>query len=192
MVIGLTGGIGSGKTTVSKYLEIIGCKLYNTDDKAKHLYFVPEIKEKIIELLGKEIYISDVNINKDLIFDIIFNDSEKLDHLNRIFIPYIKKDLITFLDKCDSKDIIIVESAILFETGMHKLMYKNIIVVAPKEERIQRVMKRNSVSRDKVIACMDAQWPDEKKIQISDFVINNINISEMEAEANHIINILMK
>ena len=86
MKIGLTGGIGSGKTTISKMFEKLGCKLYNSDERAKVLYFIPEIRSKIIELLSDRVYISETEINKDFIFDIVFNNQSKLDDLNNIFI----------------------------------------------------------------------------------------------------------
>lgn len=182
LTVGLTGGIGSGKTTISKMFEKLGCKLYNSDERAKRLYFHPEIKIQVIELLGKQVYISETEIDKDLVFNIIFNDQSKLHKLNSVFIPFIKEDFKEFTKSCFENSIVLLESATLFESGIYQDLDYNILVTAPEHIRIERVIERNKISREKVEQCIRNQWTDDKKLDFADFVISNIDIADSEQE----------
>lgn len=182
LTVGLTGGIGSGKTTISKMFEKLGCKLYNSDERAKRLYFHPEIKIQVIELLGKQVYISETEIDKDLVFNIIFNDQSKLHKLNSVFIPFIKEDFKEFTKSCFENSIVLLESATLFESGIYQDLDFNILVTAPEHIRIERVIERNKISREKVEHCIRNQWTDDKKLDFADFVISNIDIADSEQE----------
>lgn len=182
LTVGLTGGIGSGKTTISKMFEKLGCKLYNSDERAKRLYFHPEIKIQVIELLGKQVYISETEIDKDLVFNIIFNDQSKLHKLNSVFIPFIKEDFKEFTKSCFENSIVLLESATLFESGIYQDLDFNILVTAPEHIRIERVIERNKISRQKVEQCIRNQWTDDKKLDFADFVISNIDIADSEQE----------
>lgn len=182
LTVGLTGGIGSGKTTISKMFEKLGCKLYNSDERAKRLYFHPEIKIQVIELLGKQVYISETEIDKDLVFNIIFNDQSKLHKLNSVFIPFIKEDFKEFTKSCFENSIVLLESATLFESGIYQDLDYNILVTAPEHIRIERVIERNKISRQKVEQCIRNQWTDDKKLDFADFVISNIYIADSEQE----------
>lgn len=182
LTVGLTGGIGSGKTTISKMFEKLGCKLYNSDERAKRLYFHPEIKVQVIELLGDKVYISETELDKDYIFDIIFNDQSKLHKLNSVFIPFIKEDFKEFVKSCLDNSVVILESATLFESGIYQDLDFNILVTAPEHIRIERVIERNKISREKVEQCIRNQWTDDKKLNFSDFVISNIDIGYSEQE----------
>lgn len=182
LTVGLTGGIGSGKTTISKMFEKLGCKSYNSDERAKRLYFHTEIKIQVIELLGKQVYISETEIDKDLVFNIIFNDQSKLHKLNSVFIPFIKEDFKEFTKSCFENSIVLLESATLFESGIYQDLDYNILVTAPEHIRIERVIERNKISRQKVEQCIRNQWTDDKKLDFADFVISNIYIADSEQE----------
>lgn len=175
MIIGLTGGIGSGKTTVAKLFETMGCAIYNSDDRAKELYFNPIIKQAVIELLGTEAYLSETVINKDFISKKVFSDTKLLHQLNDIIHPAVKADFIQFKSKFPLNTIIIKESALLFETGIYKDLNFNILITAPVDLKIERVMRRNSVSKTDIEKRMQAQWTDEQKTPLANAVITNDN-----------------
>ncbi len=188
MIVGLTGGIGSGKTVVSKLFELLGCKVYNSDERAKDLYFKPSVKLQVIQLLGQEAYIGETEINKTVISQKIFSDTTVLHQLNNIIHPAVKLD---FNEFCEShpKAIIIKETALLFETGIYKEVVKSVLVTAPVDIKIERVMKRNQLSKAEVEKRMLAQWIDEQKIPLSSFIINN---SGSEALIPQVISIVEK
>lgn len=173
MIIGLTGGIGSGKTTVAKLFETMGCIIYNSDEKAKEVYFQPIVKIKVIELLGKNAYLNEYEINKDYISKKVFSNTELLHQLNNIIHPAVKADFIFFQSTLPLGTIIIKESAILFETDIYKNLDKTILVTAPLEIKIERIKKRNSTSNDDIKKRIAAQWTDEQKIPLANFVIIN-------------------
>lgn len=175
MIIGLTGGIGSGKTTVARLFETMGCAIYNSDDRAKELYFKPIIKQAVVELLGTEAYLSETVINKDFISKKVFSDTKLLHQLNDIIHPAVKADFIQFKSKFPLNTIIIKESALLFETGIYKDLNFNILITAPVDLKIERVMRRNSVSKNEIEKRMQAQWTDEQKTPLANAVITNDN-----------------
>ena len=175
MIIGLTGGIGSGKSTVAKLFETMGCAIYNSDDRAKELYFKPLIRHAVIRLLGTEAYVSETMIDKNFISKKVFSDTKLLHQLNDIIHPAVKEDFIQFKSKFPLNTIIIKESALLFETGIYKDLNYNILVTAPMDLKIERVMKRNSVSKTDVEKRIHAQWTDEQKVPLANVVISNDN-----------------
>lgn len=173
MIVGLTGGIGSGKTIVAHLFETMGCIIYNSDNKAKEVYFQPLVKKQVVELLGNEAYLNETEINKDFISKKVFSNTELLHQLNNIIHPAVKADFILFQSKLPLGTIIIKESAILFETGIYKDLDKTILVTAPLELKIERVKKRNVTSEEDVKKRMSAQWTDEQKAPLANFVIVN-------------------
>ena len=175
MIIGLTGGIGSGKTTVAQLFETMGCVIYNSDERAKELYFQPTIKQQVVNLLGKDAYLNENEIDKNYISQKIFSDSNLLHQLNKIIHPAVKEDFIKFKNKFSPETIILKETALLFETSTDKDLDYSILVTAPIQIKIERVMKRNSISKTEVEKRMEAQWTDEKKIPLANFVIVNDN-----------------
>lgn len=179
MIIGLTGGIGSGKTIVSKIFETMGCAIYNSDDRAKALYFNPITKLAIIELLGNEAYLNANEINKNFISTKVFSNTNLLHQLNAIIHPAVKEDFIQFKNRLTPGTIIIKESALLFETGIYKDLDYCILVTAPLELKIGRVMKRNSISKTDVEKRIQSQWTDEQKIPLAHAVITNDNITPL-------------
>lgn len=188
MIIGLTGGIGSGKTTVSKIFETMGCAVYNSDEKAKELYFNPQIKPLIIELLGQEAYLSVSEINKDYISKKVFSNPELLGQLNQIIHPAVKKDFIDFKNKFSPETLIIKETALLFEAGIHKDLDYSILVTAPNDIKINRVMRRSNISKEEIEKRMNAQWTDDQKKQLADKIIINDESKPLIPQVVSIIN----
>lgn len=173
MIIGLTGGIGSGKTIIAKLFETMGCIIYNSDERAKELYFNKDIKQQVITLLGKEAYINDIELNKSYIAEVIFSDKHKLQHLNAIIHPAVKQDFKLVISKYPIKTLIIKETALLFEENISKEVDISILVTAPVELKIERVMKRSNLSKTEVEKRMLAQWTDERKIPLATYVLTN-------------------
>jgi dephospho-CoA kinase len=186
MIVGLTGGIGSGKTTVARLLETMGCVLYNSDDRAKELYFDAAVKADVIALLGAQAYSENGALNKAHISEKVFSDKALLQQLNGIIHPAVKKDFEVFAERFP-KQIVIKESAILFETGIYKDLEATILVTAPLHEKIERVMARNHVTSEEVEKRMQAQWTDEQKIPLADYVIGNADNQALIPQALEIL-----
>jgi dephospho-CoA kinase len=172
--IGITGGIGSGKTTVARVFEQLGIPVYHADYWAKELMNTdPLVIERLKELFGNDIYDSACKANRKRIAELVFADKNKLNELNSIIHPAVWLHGENWLKQHADKPYLLKEAAILFESGGNKGVDKVIMVSAPKEIRLERVMKRDNVTREEVEARMANQWPDEKKTALSDFVIVN-------------------
>lgn len=174
MVIGITGGIGSGKSTVVKmFAELGNIAVYYADDEAKKLINTSsEIREKLTKEFTEEAFINN-QLNRPFIANIVFNDKQKLTVLNAIVHPVVKKHLINFIEEHQNKDYILYENAILFENGSDAICDKIITVTAPKNIKIERVVKRDKVTKEAVESRMKNQWSDEKKVFLSNYVIKN-------------------
>ena len=179
-IIGLTGGIGSGKSSVLEIFKKIGISTYNADESAKKLISSDKkIIYSIKQLFGEDIY--DKNeLNSKLVSKIVFNDKEKLKSLNSIIHPAVAIDFNNFCLKHRDETYIVKEAAIIFETKTENLFNKIIYVKAPKEIRINRVMQRDNLSRDDVINRIQNQINETSIIDKCDFIIDNINFSELE------------
>lgn len=178
--VGLTGGIGSGKSTVAKMFMQLGVPVYNSDERAKHLMNnSTDIKKRLVELLGKESY-KEGQLNRAFVAKKVFNDTELLAQLNAIVHPVVRED---FLNWANQQDFcyVIQETALLFENEAQNLYDYVILVTAPKEERISRVVNRDSVTREQVIARMDNQLEDDEKLNLSDYVVENIDIERTKS-----------
>ena len=185
--VGLTGGIGSGKTTVSKVFADKNFKIFNSDDIAKNIIKTDiEIKKSIINFFGSKSF-NGSHFNSIYISEVIFSDTKKLDHLNSIVHPKVFEKFKKFVKK-NLKSKILVESAILFESNFYKLMDYNILLKSPKIERINRIINRDNLSRKMIEKIMNVQWSDKKKINLATFVIENINISKTKTEILSLIN----
>ena len=185
--VGLTGGIGSGKTTVSKVFADKNFKIFNSDDIAKNIIKTDiEIKKSIINFFGSKSF-NGSDFNSIYISEVIFSDPKKLDLLNSIVHPKVFEKFKKFVKK-NLKSKILVESAILFESNFYKLMDYNILLKSPKIERINRIINRDNLSRKKIEKIMNVQWSDKKKINLATFVIENINISKTKIEILSLIN----
>ena len=190
MIVGLTGGIGSGKTTVAHLFETMGCVIYNSDDKAKEVYFQSDVKPQVVELLGNEAYLNENEINKNFISKKVFSDTNLLQQLNAIIHPAVKEDFVQFQSKFPLNTIIIKESALLFETGIYKDLNYNILVTAPIDLKIERVMQRNSFSKTEIEQRMKAQWSDEQKSPLANAIISNDNQTALTPQVISIIETL--
>ena len=181
IVVGLTGGIGSGKTTVAKMFEAFDIPVYIADVEAKLLMNRSKIiKRKLKQLLGNEAYV-DEKLNRPYIASKIFNDKQLLEEMNAIVHPKVASHFKRWLKK-QTSPYIIKEVAILFENGSYKDCDFTITVTAPKEEKIKRVIKRDDSSKEKVIAIMNNQWSDVQRIELSDFVIKNQNLNQTKEQ----------
>lgn len=173
MVVGLTGGIGSGKSTVAKLFEVLGVPVYNSDIRAKEMYYKAEVKEQVIRLLGTNAYDENGKLNAPHISKTIFGDSGVLQKINGIIHPAVENDFKEFVHQHSQSKLILKESALIFEAGIYKKLDKTILVTSPLELRIARVQSRDGITRDEVIKRINHQLPDEEKAPISDFIINN-------------------
>jgi len=191
MIIGLTGGIGSGKTTVAKLFETLGCKVYNSDDRAKLVYYKTEIKKQVIHLLGPQAYLANGDLNKTLVSEKVFSNKELLEQLNQIIHPEVKNDFSEYCRK-NSTSIIIKEAAILFEAGLHIDLNYSILVCSPLELRIKRIQKRNQLSKDEIMKRISAQWSDEQKKIMANFIIDNNEIDAIIPQVLRIFNEISK
>lgn len=188
ILVGLTGGIGSGKTTVAKQFAALGVPVYIADDEAKKLMKRSKIiKRKLIQLFGNDAYIND-ELNKPFIANIIFNDKTYLEKMNAIIHPRVKKHFQKWVIKQDYT-YSIKEVAILFENEGYKACDYVINVTAPINLRMERLLKRDNTTKVKVEAIMKNQWTDEEKSKLSDFVIENI---ELENTKNQVLKIHKK
>lgn len=171
--LAITGGIGSGKSVVSEILRLYGIPVYIADDESKRLTeSSEEIREKLTEKFGNDIY-EGGKLNKPLLASIIFNDKEKLKTVNSIIHPVVRADLSEWLESYADSKIIASESAILFESGFNAMFDKVITVYTPLEIRIKRIISRNNTSYDNAKQRIESQMPDEEKVKLSDFVIDN-------------------
>jgi len=176
MKIGVTGGIGSGKSLVVSELERLGAVVYHADKKAKELVYLPEVKESIIKLFGEKAFENNI-YNTKYIASIVFENTSKLQSLNSIIHPAVFKDLDWFCHQNEGKTIV-YESALIMETGHTHLFDKVILVTAPLSLRIERVMARDGVDHDAVIKRIEKQWTDEKRRDLADIIIENIDKEE--------------
>ncbi|MCQ0110829.1 dephospho-CoA kinase [Zhouia amylolytica] len=190
MVVGLTGGIGSGKSTVADMFHNLGVPVYIADKEAKKLMErSDDIRNKIVELLGEQAYDGYLP-ERSYIANIVFKDKHKLSALNAIIHPAVKKHFHEWY-KAQKSPYVIKEVAILFETGGANECDYTILVTAPEEDRIKRVIIRDQVDREVVLERMNNQWPDNKKIELADFVINNTNLVKTQQQVTTIHNTLL-
>jgi dephospho-CoA kinase len=190
-VIGLTGGIGSGKTTIANYFKSQGVPLYIADEEAKKILFTEEVITEIKGAFGDKVLKNGVP-DRAKLAELVFNEPEKLKTLNSIIHPKVYKHFEEWLKAYSGSKFIIREAAILFESGSNKDCDAVILVTAPKEVRIQRVINRDNTTREKVIERMNSQWDDEKKAAMSNYIITNIEIDDAIKQAGEILKILNK
>ena len=191
IVVGLTGGIGSGKTTVAKQFELLGIPIYIADEEAKKLMNRSKIiKRKLIELFGNEAYV-DNQLNRAFIADIIFKNKEYLQKMNAIIHPRVAKHFNKWMKK-QSAPYVIKEVAILFENGGYEFCDYVITVIAPKKLRLSRLLKRDNTTKDKIEAIIKNQWTDEQKVKLSQFVITNEDLENTKKQVVKVHNQLLK
>lgn len=188
MTIGITGGIGSGKSYVSFILQKdFGIPVYDCDKEAKRLTSTnEEIRQKLVELVGPELFIDD-KLNKTLLADYIFSDPEHASKVNAIIHPIVLNDFKLWAEKQESK-IVALESAILFESGFNVMVDKVLFVDAPEEVRLRRAMLRDSAKEEQIKARMKMQQPEIHRDQ-ANYIINNFNSDDtkLQAQLNKIV-----
>ncbi len=193
MIIGLTGGIGSGKSTVLKmFNEFSNVAIYVADIEAKQLMNTSKvIKEKLIIAFGEEVFKNAV-LNREFLANIVFKNKHKLKVLNNIVHPEVKNHFKTFVAENADKDYIVYESAILFENNTENQFDFIITVFTDLEERINRIIKRDNTTRKEVLNRINSQWQDNKKLLLSNYVIDNYSFKNSMIRVKEIHNILTK
>ena len=185
IVVGLTGGIGSGKTTVAKLFATYGVPIYIADEEAKLLMNRSKvIRRKLTELFGKRAYIKS-GLNRNHLAKKIFNDKTLLDQMNAIVHPKVASHFKRWL-KRQNTSYVIKEAAIIFEHNNQSKYDYIITVVADKKERINRVLSRPNMTKNRVLSIMNNQLSDAEKVKKSDFVILNNSLSETKQQVHEI------
>ena len=188
-IIGLTGGIGSGKTTIANYFKSKGIPVYIADDEAKNILQTKEVRLEIKAAFGSNVF-SDDKVDKSKLAEFVFTNPEKLKILNSIIHPKVKNHFDNWVEKHQKFPFVIKEAAILFESGSYKLCDKIITIVVPLEERIQRVIHRDTTSYENVMKRINNQWTDEQRMSKSDYIIYNSDLEIAKKQANSILKIL--
>ncbi|WP_088322826.1 dephospho-CoA kinase [Polaribacter tangerinus] len=193
MVIGLTGGIGSGKTTVvNMFRKSDNVAIYIADIAGKRLMNSSvDIQKKLIEIFGTETY-QNGRLNNNYLANIVFNDKDKLSLLNNIVHPAVKSDFQNFVKQHQNASYIMYESAILFESNNAHLFDLIISVSAPLNERVKRIIKRDNTNESEILKRINNQWKEDKKLLQSHYLIHNSTLESTKNQVHYIHNILTK
>lgn len=192
-IIGLTGGIGSGKTMLAKHLLSLGIPVYIADDEAKKILNSKEVHNEILMNFGQDILQGhSKQIDTKKLAAIVFGNKEKLEKLNAILHPKVNANFKEWLQNHQSSILVVKEAAILFESGSYKDCDYIITVIAPIQIRIERVLKRDNTTIQKINERMTKQWSDEQRIIKSDFVIENIDQEKAKKEIEQVITSIIK
>tara|TARA_B100000575_G_scaffold293808_1_gene306501 strand:- start:5181 stop:5762 length:582 start_codon:yes stop_codon:yes gene_type:complete len=176
-IVGLVGMMGSGKSTILEVFESLKISCFNSDNEAKKIMkTIPDIRKQIIDIFGHESYLNQTP-NKKYLSNIVFNNPKKLNLLNKIIHPILIKKIILWSKNITSK-YCVVESAILFESGLNKLCNKIICVEAPEKIRIQRIIKRDKINKESIIKRFNNQTKLKSHIKSIDYFIKNIDFDE--------------
>jgi dephospho-CoA kinase len=174
-VIGITGGIGSGKSIVCKVFNLLGVPVFEADITAGRLINSnSEIRNELVRLFGNDIYNADNKLNRKKLAELIFNSDILLEKVNNIVHPAVRNEFLNWT-KQQKTAYVIHEAAILFESGFYKMMDFTILVSASVEMRVERVMMRDNISGEQVIARMTKQWPDSEKRKLATLELVNDN-----------------
>ncbi|MDR1585427.1 MAG: dephospho-CoA kinase [Prevotellaceae bacterium] len=176
LLIGITGGIGSGKSTLSELLRKRGYFVYDADVETCRLQNKDEeIRRNITDLFGKEAYRASGELNRPFLAQIVFNNAEKLQQLNGIVHPAVKKDFQNWVKAHSGEEFLFQESAILFESGFYRMFDKIIAITASEDIRVERVTKRDNIAREQVMERMARQLPEKELAALADFIVNTDN-----------------
>jgi dephospho-CoA kinase len=172
--VGLTGGIGSGKSLVARIFNKFGVPVYDSDSATKQLYFSNQkLKSELVKSFGPQTYFENGQLNRKYLGELIFSDKSKLELINKIVHPFVKLDFEEWLLKNYQTKYIIKEAAILIESGAYKQVDKIIVVNAPFDLRIKRVIERDKTTKEEVIKRMSNQLPIKKLLPFADFIVEN-------------------
>lgn len=191
-IIGLTGGIGSGKTTAAKIIEENGFPVYYSDDRAKEIVNDnANLKQKITELLGAEAYDENGNYNRAFVSEKVFENADLLSKLNALIHPAVKNDFENWVSQ-QTTEFVFKETALLFELKLNESCFKSVLVTADDNLRIKRVMDRDGKTYRQVEAVINKQMPEKDKVKLADFVIyNNGNREELQVETEKMLRKLL-
>ena len=190
-IIGLTGGIGSGKTTVGRMFQELGVPVYDSDKEAKLLMQnSQEIRDGLVALFGNNAIVGD-QVNREFISNRVFTDKDLLQQLNGLVHPAIRSHFLSWQRK-QTFPYVIQEAAVIFENSSYPNYDKIILVTAPKEVRLKRVQARDGSTRKKVLDRMKNQWPDSQKRKLSNFIIHNTNLEKTRIKVGQIHRTILK
>ena len=183
--VGLTGGLGSGKSTASKFFNSLGAYVLDADSTAKNLIDSSnEVKNELIKEFGTDIMDANSNVDKTKLTRVAFQDEDHQQRLNYVVHPHIHNSI----DKCFNEildqhkhELFIVDAALIYESGYDAHLYYVIVVTAQLKHRMERALNRNTLTREEILKRIDFQWPEEDKTSLADFVIHN---DGTEAELN--------
>jgi len=194
LVIGLTGGIGSGKSTVAKMFHDLGVPIYYADIEAKALMLRSKIiKRKLISRFGEEVY-ENGKLNKPFLAKLIFTNEAHLKYVNSVVHPKVNQHFKRWIKKQNTTNVfhyVIQENAILFENGSAKYFDKIITVTAPQKIRLERVISRDNATKKQVLDRMNNQWTDSEKIKKSDYIIENLALKTTLTQVKKIHKVLI-
>ncbi len=173
--LGLTGGIGSGKSTVAKVFQELGVPVYYADVEAKKFLLYKDVKQQLSKLFGRKILAKDGEIDKSILADIVFTNEKELVKLNALIHPMLENDFLQWSAQNSDAKYIVKEAAILFEAGFDKSVDKILTISAAAEERITRVITRDNTSKQQVLDRISKQWTDVQREDKSDYIIHNSN-----------------
>jgi dephospho-CoA kinase len=185
-IIGLTGGIGTGKTMVAEYFKSLGIPVYIADEESRQLMTSDNIINALSNEFGKEI-LENGFLNREKLAQLVFNNPKELQKLNSIIHPEVKKHFDNWVEKHKIYPFIVKEAAILFESGSYKYCDTIITVTAPLETRLQRVMKRDKTDIESVLKRIENQWTDEQRIAKSNYVIHNLSVESTKKQVDEIL-----
>jgi dephospho-CoA kinase len=188
-LIGLTGGIGSGKTTIAHFFAEKGVSIYIADQEARNLMDSEMIQKQVKAVFGDSVFDNNA-IDRAKLASVVFNDPEKLKKLNKIVHPAVRTHFKDWVQAHSNEEILLYESAILFESGHYKDFDCIITVTAPLESRIARVLERDESGREAILSRIKAQWTDAERSIKSDFEIENSNLDEAKDRVTDILKIL--
>ena len=177
-IIGLTGGIGTGKTTVATYFASKGVPVYIADEAAKKIMNTKEVIQEVQALFTENVILENGQLNREFIRELVFTNKDKLAQLNSIIHPKVKRNFDDWLSQHQDAPFVIKEVAILFETNGQDYCDATILVTAPLETRIQRVLERDKTSKDIILQIIQNQLPEEQKIRLATYVIENENLEK--------------
>ena len=190
--VGITGGMGSGKSTVCNILKNLGVQVFSSDDVGKMLlnnddYLKSQIKKKF----DSDMYTSSGTIDRERMARLVFNNPDELKKLNELVHPRVKAEFDSWCKKNEKKPYVVKEAAILFETDQHKELDKMVTVFCPKEERIRRIIKRDEVTKESVEKRMLHQYSDAERNALADFIIMNDGNEELLPQVKELHELLL-
>lgn len=190
-IIGVTGGIGSGKTTIVNYIHTKGYPVYIADEAGKKVMQQPKVIQQVNALFEGKVLLDDGSLDRSKIASLVFNDEQLLSALNQIVHPAVASDFEEFKKQNSQQPLVFKEAAILFESGSYKDCDATILITAPLNVRIDRVVKRDGISKEAVLQRMKNQLTDEEKQKLATFTVENMELNHAFKSVDEIIDKLL-